>query len=121
MRVACRHCQSRAGPRRRRSSQLRASPQRESGPPPPAPSSDWPSVNQLTSLWRSDVSYVGERAEADARRAQDGLAFWRGLLVAAFGRGERPALQTELKRLREELESAKQQARRSTAAPLARS
>ena len=78
-------------------------------------------MNQLTSLWRSDVSYVSERVEADSRRAQDGLAFWRGLLVAAFGRGERPALQAELKRLRDELESAKQQARRSAAAPLARS
>ena len=85
------------------------------GEEPAAPRSAYPRVNSLTALWKSDVEYVGERGKVDTKRAKDGLAFWRELLVAAFGRGERPALQAELERLRAELASMRQQVRNPSA------
>ena len=80
----------------------------------------WPGQgpgNPLTALWQQDVAYVGDRAGRDSERARNGLQFWRELLRATFGQGERPALQAEMERLRVELETAKQQVRGRAAGP----
>jgi hypothetical protein len=77
----------------------------------------WPGQgpgNPLTALWQRDVAYVGDRAGRDSERARNGLQFWRELLRAFFGQGERPALQAEMERLKVELETAKQQVRRTS-------
>ena len=77
----------------------------------------WPGQgpgNPLTALWQRDVEYVGDRAGRDSERALNVLSLWRELLRATFGLGERPALQAEMERLREELETAKQQVRRAS-------
>jgi hypothetical protein len=54
---------------------------------------------------------MDRRGRRDTRKAADGLAFWHELVIAVFGRGERPALQAEAERLAAELEAARQQAR----------
>jgi hypothetical protein len=65
----------------------------------------------LSDLWRNDFFFMDARGRQDTEKAFNGVAFGHELLVAAFGKGERPALQQELQRLKGELEAARQQAR----------
>jgi hypothetical protein len=68
-------------------------------------------ASSLSDLWRNDFFFMDARGRQDTERAFNGIAFSHELLVAAFGRGERPALQQELTCLQAELDAAKQQAR----------
>jgi hypothetical protein len=76
-----------------------------------AGSSAAPRRKYLEDLWRNDFFFMDRRGRRDTRKAADGLAFWHELVIAVFGRGERPALQAEAERLAAELEAARQQAR----------
>jgi hypothetical protein len=60
-------------------------------------------------LLRNDLWFMDRRGRDDVKKAASSIAFSHELLVAAFGRGERPALQNEVERLRAELEATRQQ------------
>jgi hypothetical protein len=68
-------------------------------------------ANALTTLWQEDLSFMDRRGRNDTQVALDRLSLGHELLVAAFGRGERPQLQLELEQLRQELDAAQRQVR----------
>lgn len=93
---------------RRCSSARRCSPD-EALPAEAPPASDY--AADVGALLRNDLWFMDRRGRDDVRKAASGIAFSHELLVAAFGRGERPALQNEVERLRAELEATRQQVR----------
>ena len=66
-------------------------------------------ANALTTLWQEDLSFMDRRGRKDTQVALERLSVGHELLVAAFGRGERPQLQLELEQLRQELDAAQRQ------------
>ena len=68
-------------------------------------------ANALTTLWQEDLTFMDRRGRNDTQVAWERLSVGHELLVAAFGRGERPQLQLELEQLRQELDAAQRQVR----------
>jgi hypothetical protein len=87
--------------------------------PPPSSSPLDAAANALTSLWEKDITFINQRGRTDSKVALEQLSVGHELLVAAFGRGERPQLQLELEQLRQELDAAQRQVRERVSVSLA--